>query len=301
MAERGRRGVGPADHRAVRAGDARQRDRSRGLPPGRLVPPDVRRARPAAGAPADPPLQRRRLRGPGLGERRAGRPARGRLHPFLGGRDRPADGRRRADRRRLCQGRPPRPRQAARQAGLAPRGPFHLVPAHQRHLAVRLDRVRPAHPRRQPPLDPGRAQVGDRAPGPHRRPDPPRRPPTRPPHRPRRHARRRHVRPPPLDPAGGDRLRHAEILPERPGHRRRPRVPPLVAAPPDPHRRRGHARRRIGPGPRRRPRLHRPPHRLDAGRAVRPQRLALPAGDAPRPGVLARHRPHRPRRRGPAA
>ena len=90
------------------------------------------------GRPDPPALRRGGLRRHGLDRRPMPRRTRGRLyavhvrhHRML----RPVAGRARRTRRR----RPAGSREAARQAGLAGRAPFHLVSADDRHLAVRLD------------------------------------------------------------------------------------------------------------------------------------------------------------------
>ncbi len=70
---------------------------------------------------------------------------------------------------RVRGGRPARPREAARQTGLAARAAFDLVPAHDRHLADGLARGGARHSDRQRPLDAQPGAVGDRAGGEGRR------------------------------------------------------------------------------------------------------------------------------------
>ena len=97
--------------------------------------------------PRAPALRRGRLRGDGLGQRLLAVDARGRLHAVLGRHHRRCStpsGRQTVDGAR--RGRPARPRQAARQAGLAARAALDLVSAHDRHLADRLARARRAAP-----------------------------------------------------------------------------------------------------------------------------------------------------------
>ena len=122
-ADRGR--LRPRHPGAVPAGVARQRDRRARVPPGRLVPPDVR-PREAGDRPGErvaAALRRRRLPGDGLGQRPARRRrtrAATRRSPPTSPASSPTAGPQ--VRRRPRRGRPARPDPAARQAGLAASG-----------------------------------------------------------------------------------------------------------------------------------------------------------------------------------
>ena len=88
-----------------------------------------------AGGAAAAAFRRGGLPGHGVGEWPAGGRARGRLHAVFQRHHRLSARRRAADHGRARRGRPGRPLQAARQAGLAARSALHLVPAHHGHLA----------------------------------------------------------------------------------------------------------------------------------------------------------------------